>query len=104
MITISGLDNTSYTLRKTSVATTLTDNDSILLCTPTASFTVTLPLVDPQQPGQVFYVTQSNAAGFVTLAGSGGATIDGTATLAVAGATTKAAVKVVSDGTNWFTF
>jgi hypothetical protein len=102
---MSGLDNTSYTFRKVAVATTLTDNDSILLCTPTASFTVTLPVADPQQPGQVFYVTQSNVAGNqVTLAGAGAATIDGTATLVVGPVATKAAIKVVSDGTNWFTF
>ena len=102
---MSGLDNTSLTIRKTSVATTITDNDLILLCTPTASFTVTLPLADPAQPGQIFYVTQSNVAGNqVTLAGAGGQTIDGSATLVVGPVATKAAIKVVSDGSNWFTF
>lgn len=103
MITISGLDNTSFTVRKASGAVTLTDNDSIVLCTPTASFTVTIPAADPTQPGQVFYIAQTAVSGnFVTIAPASGQ-IDGASTLALT-ANTKQQVKIVSDGTNWFSF
>lgn len=102
---MSGLDNTSYTIRKLSAAATVTDNDSILLCTPTASFTVTLPLADPNQPGQVFYFAQTAVSGNqVTVAAAGANTIDGAATLVVGAANTKAQIKIVSDGSNWFSF
>lgn len=100
---MSGLDNTSYTVRTAAAATTLTSNDSVLLCTPTASFTVTVPAGSSVQPGRVYVVRQSAVSGNqVTLAPATG-TIDGVATLVVGAVNTIASLRIVTDGTNWFT-
>lgn len=100
---MSGLDNTSYTVRAASGATTLTANDSVLLCTPTASFTVTVPAGSSVQPGRTYVVRQSAVSGNqVTLAPASGL-IDGVATLVVGAVNTIASLRIVTDGTNWFT-
>ena len=101
---MSGFDNASYTVRAVSAATTLTANDYVLLCTPTASFAVVLPDPTTIQPGRPYVVRQSLVAGNqVTLDSAGTATIDGAATIVVGAVATIASVRVVSDGTNWFT-
>lgn len=101
---MSAADNTSYTVRSTSTATNLTANDYVLLCTPTASFVVGLPDPLTIQPGRPYVIRQSNVAGNqVTLDSAGSALIDGAATIAVGAVATIASVRVVSDGTNWFT-
>lgn len=101
---MSGLDNTSMTVRAVTAATTLTDNDYVLLVSPTGgNVTITLPAVANVQPGRVYYVHRDNTAtNTVTLDGAGSETINGATTRAIGAAGTYGAVRVVSDGTAWF--
>lgn len=103
MITISGLDNTSLTVRSVTAATTLTQNDFVLLVSPTGgNVTVTLPLVANVQPGRQYVVKRdATATNTVTLAAAGSDTINGSGTAAIGAAGTAGADWVVSDGTNW---
>lgn len=101
---MSGLDNTSYTVR-TSVATseTLTNNDYVVLYTNTAAKAVTVPAASSVQPGRPFALINTNT-GAVTITPSSGL-IDGQATQTVAaGAVGAYHGRIISnDGTNWFT-
>lgn len=97
---MSGLDNTSFTVRTTAATTdTLTQNDSIVIYTATSAKTVNLPAVASVQPGRR-YVVINTAAGAATLTPAAG-TIDGAATKAVTATTGRA--DFFTDGTNWFT-
>lgn len=100
---MSGYDNTSFTTRSTTVSTTLTDNDFVLLCSPTGgSITITLPALADVQPGRSYYVHRDDTAtNTVTLDGAGSETIDGATTLVMA-AGAYSAVRIVSNGTAWF--
>ncbi len=100
---MSGLDNTSYTVRTVAATTTLTNTDSVLLvAAPTANVTVNLPAVASVQPGRVYFVKRDATATFtVTLDGAGSETINGATTLAVGAAGTAGAAAVISDGTAW---
>lgn len=102
---MSGSDNISMTTRSTTVSTTLTQNDYVLLCSPTGgSITVTLPAVAAVPPGRTYFVQRDDTAtNTVTLDGSGAETINGAATLAVGAAGAYGAVRVISDGVEWFT-
>lgn len=100
---MSGLDNTSFTVRSVSATTTLTNNDYVLTVdAPAANVTVNLPAVASVQPGRVFIVKRdATATQTVTLDGSGSETINGATTRAVGAAGTAGACQLVSDGTAW---
>ncbi|HEY6018572.1 MAG TPA: hypothetical protein VIY48_01300 [Candidatus Paceibacterota bacterium] len=100
---MSGLDNTSYTVRTVSATTTLTNNDSVLLvAAPAANVIVNLPAVASVQPGRFYFVKRdATAVQTVTLDGFGSETINGATTLAVGAAGTAGGVLIVSDGTAW---
>jgi len=99
---MSGLDNTSFTVRTTAATTdTITNNDSVVIYTATSAKTVTLP--DPASqglPGRR-YVVINAGAGAITLTPVSPDTIDGAATKAVTATTGRA--DFITDGTNWFT-
>ncbi len=101
---MSGLDNTSYTVRSTTATTdTLTNNDFVLLVSPTAgSTTINLPAVANVQPGRVYHIKRdATATNTVTLDGNASETINGATTRAVGAAGTAGGVSIVSDGTAW---
>lgn len=101
---MSGLDNTSYTVATTTATSyTLTNNDSVLLVSPTSgSATINLPAVASVQPGRVYFIKRdATATNTVTLDGFGSETINGSATRAVGAAATAGGVIVISDGTAW---
>lgn len=100
---MSGLDNTSFTVRSVTATTTLTNNDYILLADPSGgAITVNLPAVASVQPGRAFKVRSTGTTNAVTLDGNASETIDGSATKALASGAIHG-VEIVSDGTAWFT-
>ncbi len=100
---MSGLDNTSFTVRSVTATTTLTANDYILLADPSGgAITVNLPAVASVQPGRAYKVRTTGTTNAVTLDGNASETIDGSATKALASGAIHG-VEVVSDGTAWFT-
>src|SRR6185369_10443113 len=100
---MSGLDNTSYTIRSVTAATTLTNTDSILLCQPSGgAFTVTVPLASSVQPGRNFVVRSTGTTNAVTISRSGSDTINGGTSVSLASGAVSAA-ELYTDGTNWFT-
>jgi hypothetical protein len=100
---MSGLDNTSYTVRTSAVTTTLTENDSILLVLgATGAVTVNLPAVASTVPGRSFIVYKDNAAQTITIDPAGSETIDGGATTTLLTGQVHAK-RFVSNGTAWYT-
>jgi hypothetical protein len=99
---MSGFDNTSYTVRSTTVATTLTNTDSVLLVSPTGgSIVITIPAPATVQPGRNYCVRRdATATNTVTLTPAAGL-INGAANLVLAAGAISAA-EIFSDGTNWF--
>lgn len=100
---MSGLDNTSFTVRTTALTTeTLTANDSLVIFTAATAKTCNLPdaTVSTTQPGRR-YVVVNTAAGAITVDPFGSQTINGAANLAVTASTGRA--DFFSDGSNWFT-
>jgi len=99
---MSGADNTSFTLRKSAVSTTLTAQDYILLVLgATGAVTVTVPDASTVQPGRKYEVAKDAAAQTITIAPATG-TIDGGANITLASGA-KHGVEIIGDGTNWFT-
>lgn len=101
---MSGLDNTSLTVRSTTATSdTLTNNDFVLLVSPTAgNSTINLPAVASIQPGRIYHIKRdATATNTVTLDGAGSETINGATTRAVGAAGTAGGVIIVSDGTAW---
>ncbi len=100
---MSGLDNTSLTVRSVTATTTLTNNDLVLLADPSGgAITVNLPAVASVQPGRQYVVRTTGTTNAVTLDGNASETIDGSATKALASGAIHG-VTIVSDGTAWFT-
>jgi hypothetical protein len=103
---MSGLDNTSYTVRTSALTTdTVLATDSVVIYTSSAAKTATLPAVATTQPGRVYQFICQNT-GVLTLDGNGSETINGATTLAVTAGTVGGVtgrVGIVSDGTQWFT-
>lgn len=103
---MSGLDDTSFTVRTSAATTdTVTANDFILIYTNAATKTATLPAVATTQPGRVYQFICQNT-GVLTLDGNGAETINGAATFAVTAGTVGGVTGragIVSDGTQWFT-
>ena len=97
---MSGLDNTSFTVRTaTGTSDTLLNTDSVVIYTNTAAKAVTVPAISALTPGRKFTVINT-AAGAVTITTTS-ATIDGAATYVVPA--TLGRVEFINDGTNWFT-
>ena len=99
---MSGLDNTSYTVRATTVATTLTNTDSVLLVSPTGgSIVITVPAGSSVQPGRNYVVRRdATATNTVTITPASGL-INGVASLVLAAGAISSA-EIYTDGTNWF--
>lgn len=101
---MSGLDNTSYTVATTTATSyTMTNNDFVLLVSPTAgNTTVNLPAAASVQPGRPYFIKRdATATNTVTLDAFGSETINGATTRAVGAAGTAGGVHIVSDGTAW---
>jgi hypothetical protein len=100
---MSGLDNTSFTVRTSAVTTTATNNDSVILIIGAlGAVTVNLPSVDSVQPGRRYYIYKDAAAQTITIEPAGAETIDaGANTTLLTGQVH--AKQVISDGTAWFT-
>lgn len=103
---MSGLDNTSYTVRTSAATTdTVTANDSVVIYTNAATKTANLPAVATTQPGRVFEFICTNT-GVLTLDANASETINGATTFAVTAGTVGGVtgrVAIVSDGTQWWT-
>lgn len=98
---MSGLDNTSETVRTVSATTTLNNNDyDLLVLSATASVVVNLPAVASVQPGRLYSVVKDAAAQTVTITPAAG-TINGAATLVLASGAFHGAV-FYTDGLNWY--
>lgn len=103
---MSGMDDTSWTVRAVTGNTTLTNNDYLLLVSPgSATVVITLPDATTIQPGRNFIVRRdATATNVVQLARSGSNLINGSASnFAVGSAGAVGSAEVYSDGTNWFT-
>jgi uncharacterized Zn-binding protein involved in type VI secretion len=101
---MSGYDNTSYTVTSTTATSyTLTNNDYVLLVSPTAgNTTVNLPAVAAVQPGRKYCVKRdATATNTVTLDGNASETINGATTRAVGAAGTAGGCVIISDGSAW---
>ena len=101
---MSGLDNTSLTVRSsTATSETITNNDMVLLCNPSGGAqTVNLPAVASIQPGRTYWIRTTGTTNAVTIDGAGAETIDGSATKVLASGAIHG-VYLVGDGTAWFT-
>lgn len=96
---MSGLDNTSFTVRTaTGTSDTLTNTDSVVIYTNTAAKAITVPAISTLTPGRMFTVV-NQATGAATITTTG-ALIDGLATYVVPASLGR--VQFVNDGTNWF--
>ena len=99
---MSGLDNTSETVRTSAVSTTLTNNDyDLLILGATGAVAVTLPSAPTIQPGRVYRVYKDAAAQTITITPATG-TVDAIASVSLASGAVHAK-GFVNDGTNWFT-
>ena len=99
---MSGLDDTSWTLRATTATTNvLSQNDYWLLVTAGAATAVTLPSAATVQPGRIYGIYAANTAFTVTITPATG-TVDGGASTTLASGGNHAK-EFITDGTNWFT-
>ena len=98
---MSGFDNTSYTLRSVTAATTATDNDYYIAVSPGANPTnVALPA--SAIPGRVYIIRRdATATNVVNITGNINGT--GAATVAVGAAGTASSISVVNNGATWLT-
>lgn len=103
---MSGLDNTSYTVRTAAGTTdTMLATDSVVIYTNSATKTVALPPVATTQPGRVYRLICQNT-GVLTIDPNGAELINGAATFAMTAGTVGGVTGrcgIVSDGTQWFT-
>jgi hypothetical protein len=100
---MSGLDNTSYTVRSVTAATTATNNDFVIAVSPGANPTnVALPAPDSVQPGRAYVIRRdATATNVVNVTGH----VNGSAgsTVPVGSAAAIGSVWVVNTGTTWLT-
>lgn len=100
---MSGLDNTSYTVRTAAgTVDALTATDFVVVYTNSAARVVNLPDTSTIPKGRRFTVINGGGATAITINPAFGNQIDGGPTLTLASATTTRA-DFVSDGSNWFT-
>lgn len=100
---MSGLDNTSHTVRSVTAATTATDNDFFIAVSPGANPTnVALPAPTAIQPGRKFVIRRdATATNVVNITGNINGT--GSATVAVGSAGSIGSVIVYNTGSTWLT-
>lgn len=100
---MSGLDDTSYTVRSVTANTTVTQNDYFVLADPTGgAITITLPAISSVQPGRVFQFRSTGVTNAVTISRAGSDTIDGGTTVSLASGAIHGKT-ILTDGTAWFT-
>ena len=93
--------NVSFSVRSTSISTTLTEQDGVLLCTAGASgITVTLPTAVGMSGRRYDIKKVDSGAGYVTIDANGSETIDGEFTQVIP--FQWASLTLVSNGTNWY--
>lgn len=103
---MSGLDDTSWTVKAVTANYSLTANDYYLLVSPgSATVVITLPDATTIQPGRVYQIRRdATATNVVQLARSGANLINGASSnVAVGAAGAVGSAYVITDGTNWFT-
>lgn len=100
---MSGLDNTSYTVRSVTAATTATNNDYFIAVSPGANPTnVALPDPATVQPGRQFVIRRdATATNVVNITGHINGS--GSSTVAVGSAGAIGATIVINTGTTWLT-
>lgn len=100
---MSGLDNTSFTVRSVTAATTATNNDFVIAVSPGANPTnVALPAPSSVQPGRAFTIRRdATATNVVNITGNINGT--GSATIAVGAAGAVGATTVWNTGSTWLT-
>lgn len=101
---MSGLDNTSYTVRTDATTTpSLSANDYVLVLTNTSAKVVTLPAASAVIPGRT-YIVVNTAAGAATLTPASG-TINGASTFVTPAGTAAGAGRTtfISTGSTWWT-
>lgn len=100
---MSGLDNTSHTLRSVTAATTATDNDYVIAVSPGANPTnVALPAPTSAIPGRKIVVRRdATATNVVNITGNINGT--GSATVAVGSAGAIGSVVLYNTGSTWLT-
>ena len=100
---MSGFDNTSFTVRSVTAATTATANDYVIAVSPGANPTnVALPDPTTTQPGRTYLIRRdATATNVVNVTGH----INGSAssTVAVGSAGVIGSAFVVNTGTTWLT-
>lgn len=99
---MSGLDNTSETVRTVGATTTMTANDyDLLVLGITGNVTVNLPDATTLTPGRPYSVVKDAAAFTVTIDPFSTQTINGASTLVLAASAFHGA-HFYTDGANWF--
>lgn len=86
----------------TATTVTVTYEDCVLLCDASGgAVTLNLPSA-AAVPGKVLFIKKTEAsANAVTITPNGSETIDGAASLAIGGGSTRASRIIISDGSNW---
>lgn len=100
---MSGNDNTSYTTRTVSAASTLTANDYAVFCVASSAYAVTLPDSESIQPGRPYHIVKDNTGAFaITVTPFDAAdTINGATTLVLASGAYHGCT-LVNDGDKWW--
>jgi hypothetical protein len=100
---MSGLDNTSYTVRSVTAATTATDNDYFIAVSPGANPTnVALPDPTTTIPGRSYIIRRdATATNVVNITGHINGS--GSSTVAVGSAGAIGTTRVFNTGTTWLT-
>lgn len=99
---MSGLDNTSETVKTVSGNYTVTNNDyDVLVIGATGAVAITLPAGSSVQPGRFYRFYKDSAAQTITITPVSG-TIDGGSNVTLASGAVHAK-GLLTDGTNWFT-
>lgn len=100
---MSGLDNTSYTVRSVTAATTATANDFVIAVSPGANPTnVALPDPTTVQPGRVYLVRRDATATNVVNV-TGHINGSGSSTVAIGSAGAIGSAFVINTGSTWLT-
>lgn len=100
---MSGFDNTSFTVRSVTAATTATANDYVIAVSPGAN-PVNIALPDPTtvQPGRMYLIRRDGTATNVVNV-TGNVNGSGSATVAIGSAGAIGSALVINTGTTWLT-
>lgn len=100
---MSGFDNTSYTVRSVTAATTATNNDYVIAVSPGANPTnVALPDPTTVQPGRIYLIRRDATATNVVNV-TGHINGSGSSTVAIGSAGAIGSAFVVNTGSTWLT-